>query len=402
MTTPLRLAYVTGAFPFPLRNGYLRHHHLLRQLSERFDLHLFALTAHPPTDGDRREMAAFVPAITTFHRTEDRRDRVRRLLDPTHPTTAGRDLAAAVSQAITDGRVDAVVLSGKETLSVVAAVDGRVPLIVDLCDATSARMTQDLALAGPVRKRLLSTRRDGLRRVERRLVTAGDALLVISERDRDLLAAEGAPARVHTAAVIPNGIDVDYWQRRQSNLGHDVTFCGNLGYRPNADAALHLVHDIMPVVWDRCPNTPVTIIGTGASAELQHQLTHPAVTITGTVPDVRPHLEHAAVFVAPLRIAVGVQNKILEALAFGIPVVTTAVAAAGLVTAGEEPPVTTCDGVAATAAAIVEQLDRRARGHDHADDVGRAWVAERFRWDRSGARLGDLIEAAHRREGISC
>lgn len=401
-TAPIRLAYVTAAFPYPLRSGYLRHHHLLQHLVERFDVHLFAMSAGPVNDEDRAAVASFVPDISTFHRVEHRQARLRRLIDPGHATAAALALAAAVGRAVDEDRFDAVVLSGKDTVSVVDAVRGRVPLIIDLCDATSARMTQDLAFSSLLRRGALSIRRRNLRQVEACLVSAGDALTVISERDRELLEAEGAPRRVRSATVVPNGIDLDQWQRRRPTLGHDVAFCGNLGYRPNIDAATHLVLDVMPVVWKRCPAASVTIIGTGASPELQHRLRHRLVTFTGTVPDVRPHLEEAAVFAAPLRIAVGVQNKILEALALGIPVVTSTLAAAGLVTDGEAPPVAKADGAIEMAEAIVDRLVKRATGDDGPDEGGRAWVADRFSWKRSAATLGDLVEGAYRPEEIRC
>ncbi|MEO6989063.1 MAG: glycosyltransferase [Aquihabitans sp.] len=398
----LRLAYVTAAFPYPLRSGYLRHHHLIRHLAQRFDVNLYALAPQGVSESDRSAMEPFTSEISTFHHQEGRRARLRRLIDPNHPTPSAHELAISVDRAITEGQIDAVLLSGKETATVVDHIHARVPLIIDLCDATSARVAQEMAVSGLLRRRALASRRTGLRVIERRLIAAGDALTVISSRDRELLESEGAPATVRASTVIPNGIDVDQWRRTDATLGFDVVFCGNLGYRPNADAALHLVRDVMPLVWNRFPATAVTIIGTGASTDLCRRLTHPSVALTGTVDDVRPHLERAAVFVAPLRMAVGVQNKILEALSLGIPVVASKLAADGLVTNGEDPPLTRADGPEETATAIVHQLLRRSQGEDQADEATRAWVAERFQWDRSAEHLGDLIEAAYRREDISC
>ena len=403
-TPPLRVLYITAGFPFPLSSGYLRHFHLLHELAPKHHLHLMSLVGPRFESTHKEGLADFVDQVTVFARPTEGRGttRLARLLDPGRADPASLELAAAVASELDRGAVDVVVLSGKDTARVAAVVRGRVPLVVDLCDATSSRVTQEIEFAGLARRAGLAIRRRNLRRVERQLVDLGDALVTASSRDRDALLEEGAPPRVRLAQVVPNGIDLDYWQRRSPRLGESVVFCGNLGYRPNADAARRLVQDVMPLVWNERPSAEVVVVGREASPALIRDLSGTGVTLTGSVPDVRPHLEGGAVFAAPLRMAAGIQNKLLEALAMELPVITTSVAAAGLVAGLDQPPLTVADTAADAAAAILLQLGQVANGLRSPHAEGRSWVGDRFRWTISGQTLADIVRNTEIREMASC
>lgn len=396
----VRLLYLTAGFPFPLSSGYLRHFHLLRELACNHRLHLMSLTGPAFSLADIEGVRPFVDQVSVFSRPPAGKGRrASHLLDPARPDAAAEAMARAVDEELANGEADVVVLSGKDTAAVAEAVGGRVPLVVDLCDATSHRITQSIRLAPPVRRAGLVVRRRGIRRIERDLIEAADALVTASERDRVALREEGAPAAVLDAHVIPNGVDLAYWHRRSDVLGGAVVFCGNLAYGPNADAARVLVGEVMPLVWAERPETEVVLIGTGASPALVRALDRRRVTFTGAVPDVRPHLERGAVFAAPLRVAAGIQNKLLEALAMELPVVTTTVAAAGLCIGASPPPVAVADAPAAQAAAIVRQL-QFAGGRPGRTE--REWVTARFNWERSGLALATVLDDLHQEVRASC
>ncbi len=402
MTSPLpRLAYVTAGFPYPLTTGYLRHYHLLRGLAPSYQIHLYSLTGPTFDTEDIAGISPFVGEIDVFPRPPSGPG-IRQRLDPGHPGPAAQAMARSLAGALGREMVDAVLLSGKDTAGVAAVVPPEIPLVVDLCDAASMRLTQEMTLAGPTRRVGLRVRRRGLRQVEKHLVDRGDVLLAASERDREALSSGREPDRAAEALVVPNGVDLEFWRRSASRLGDAVVFCGNLAYRPNADAARLLVHEVMPHVWARHPKAQATIVGAGASAALVQDLRHPLVEVTGVVDDVRPHLETAAVFAAPLRICSGIQNKLLEALAMEVPVVTTSVAAAGLAMGGDPPPVTLADDPAATGAAIIARLDM---AHEHQGTTfreGREWVGTRFDWERNTRTVDSAIRSALAPIGASC
>lgn len=138
------------------------------------------------------------------------------------------------------------------------------------------------------------------------------------------------------AAVIPNGVDMSYFRPRDAvpRTSAVLVFLGRMDYFPNIDGALHFARNIFPLIRNRVPQARFRIVGSNPSRAVRELAKLPGVSVTGHVPDVRPYLTDASVAVAPLRIARGTQNKILQFLAMGVPVVTTPQAAKGV---GAEP-----------------------------------------------------------------
>lgn len=394
----MRILYITNGFPYPLTSGYLRHFHLIRGLSTRHEIHLLSIVGSDFRVEDLEGMRPYAVRIETFRSTGRSRSvirkawrRARDLLFASGTDAAGRALARAVEQALPDGRYDVVLLSGKRTDPVIDKVT-EIPLVVDLCDATSMRLSGNLPYANPLRRMILRLELRRVRRVESRLIAASGHLLFASRRDRDLLLAADARS---AATVVPNGVDLDYWQRERRRLGRDdVVFSGAMAYPPNEDAALFLVQDIMPRVWAAEPGARLRIVGREPTERLRRAASDDRVTVTGFVEDIRPHLERGAVFAAPLRFAAGIQNKLLEAMAMEMPVVTTPVAVEGLqVTDTDRPPVAVANGAEQFSAAIVAAL-RGARDDPRPRGDARTFVADRFVWNHAVETLDRVLLAA--------
>jgi glycosyltransferase involved in cell wall biosynthesis len=201
------------------------------------------------------------------------------------------------------------------------------------------------------------------------------------------------------SAIVPNGVELDYWQRSgPPSTRPTIAFTGAMDYPPNIDAAIHLVNEILPLVRELVPNARVLIVGRDPVPEVR-SLNGSGVTVTGAVPDVRPYLEEAAVFAAPLRFAAGIQNKVLEAMAFQLPIVAYGPAVTGVLPAsGEKPPVETAEGPADCANRIVSLL-HRVRAGERPGDAGRDFAARHFTWAASGASLLTAAASVTRRRG---
>ena len=401
----MRVLYLTAGFPYPLTSGYLRHHHLIRQLAPDHEVTLFSLAGRGFEPGHAEAMRPLVSRLRTFDTTvtggvpAKATGRARQLLGAA-ANDGERAMAAAVRAEIDAGQVDAVLLSGKRTAGCLASL-GATPTVIDLCDATSARLRGGLRYAGAVRGADQALQYLAMRRVERALVARGDHLLFASERDRRLVLGEAEASTAGRVSVVPNGVDLDRWRRRRDRLGTDVVFTGALGYGPNEHAAVHLASEVMPRVWRHRPTTTLWLVGKEPTARLRAAAGDDRIRITGFVDDVRVPLEEAAVFAAPLHYGVGIQNKLLEAMAMEIPVVTSSLAADGVRLDGR-PPLTTADGPAETAAAVVARLE--AAASDPTPDHGaRKWLAERFDWARSGSLVDDALRrVAVRQEVAPC
>ena len=222
------------------------------------------------------------------------------------------------------------------------------------------------------------------------MIDRADHLLFASVRDQEALMPGPADPR---ASVVPNGVEIDVWDRKTPRLGTDtIVLTGAMSYGPNVDAAIVLARTILPAVRESRPDARLLIVGRDPTAAVQALAELPGVTVTGFVDDVRPYLEDASVFAAPLRFGAGIQNKLLEAMAMQVPSVVSGLAADGLRNAtGEMPPVVVEDDPVAFTAALVDALDRAA-SDGTPDEVARTYVARNFDWRRSGGDLATILE----------
>jgi glycosyltransferase involved in cell wall biosynthesis len=286
---------------------------------------------------------------------------------------------------------DVVLFHGKSVFPVIAGWS-ELPIVVDFCDATSMRVKMKLEHAPVAKVPLLALRYEQVQRLERRLAAQTPYRAFISRRDRE--AVLGPSDR---SEIVPNGVDLEYWTRSEGARPSPacIVFTGVMDYGPNEDGALFLLEQIVPRVRNSVPDVEVLIVGRDPTpALLERAAGAVGVTVTGFVEDMRPYLERAAVCVAPLRVASGMQNKVLEAMAMGAPVVTTPVVGDGLrFDDGVEPPLVEAEGSEEFSARVVELLeDAEERARLAAG--GRRFIEENFDWSASARKLERMcIEA---------
>jgi glycosyltransferase involved in cell wall biosynthesis len=380
----VRVLYVTNAFPFPLTSGYLRHYHLLRHLAARHDVHLLSLAGADHRPEHRAEIERFGVTCEVFARGPKRVQRATKLV-PGLALGGLRALREAARCHIDTGDVDVTVFSGKQTAAVLGALRGR-PVLADVCDATSSRLAGEAKARRGLDRARLGVEWASVRVVEARLRRQADHALFASERDRELL---GWP--VERCTVVPNGVDGDRFRRTVPDLGRDtVVFTGKLDYPPNEDAAIRLAEDVLPRLRARVPSVELLLVGLRPTPRLVAAAARTGAVVTGEVPDVRPYLERASVFAAPLRFGAGIQNKVLEALAMDVPVVCSSLAAAGLRIDGAAPPLEVADDVDELVAALARRVELAA-DEPAAGSGGSSFVARHFSWERSAAAVDEQL-----------
>jgi len=220
---------------------------------------------------------------------------------------------------------------------------------------------------------------------ERELASAADENVLCTPLEQAIFerAIPGVPS-----CVLRNGVDLaHYAPSPESAQPARIVFTGVMDYFPNADACEFFAREVLPLVQVRHPRASFAIVGSQPSRAVRALADLPGVEVTGAVPDTRVHLARASVSVAPLRIARGVQNKVLEALAMGLPTVASTPASQGIELEGEPSlPFVVADGATATAAAVNVLLDD-ARAARELGARGRAFVERCYDWER---RLGEL------------
>lgn len=207
------------------------------------------------------------------------------------------------------------------------------PTVVDLVDSgallNSRNLSQAVTSSRSIFERFVLTIDNFLfHYYERWLARRGQVCTYVTQGDCDYARKYSG---INNVAVVGNGIDTSYFQPgswcRTRRL---LVFIGVMDYAPNRDAALWLGREIFPRLQQSCPDLTLALVGMSPPAEVSALGDNPAITVTGTVPDVRPYLSEAFCFVCPMRLGAGLKNKILQALAVGIPVISTRAGADGL------------------------------------------------------------------------
>jgi glycosyltransferase involved in cell wall biosynthesis len=382
----MRILHITPAFQHPHVRGSLRHYYFLRELSERHEITLLALTRTPIPSSVRADVEALTERALVFGPEHPPDGRVARELATRR---AVGEMRRAFHELAARERFDVVLFHGKSVYRVISGWSG-LPIVVDFCDATSMRLRQRMQHASLARRPLVGLRYAQIRRLEHRLAAQSEYRAFISVRDREAVL---GPA--DRSAVVPNGVDLDYWTRRAGTPGDAcVVFTGVMDYAPNEDAALYLIDRIVPLARRERPDLELLIVGRNPSRELRDRARAAGVTVTGAVEDMRDYLERAAVCIAPLRYASGMQNKALEAMAMQVPVLATSVVSDGLALGdGTPPPVVTADGEERLAAELVELLRDTPR-RDRLAREGRSYVEQHFSWAAGARTLEELCSSA--------
>ncbi len=191
----------------------------------------------------------------------------------------------------------------------------------------------------------------------------------------------------------PNGVDTDYFSPDDTaHNPYEISFVGKMNYYPNEEAVVFFCDEVLPRLRDKNKRISFTIIGARPSPTVQKLGEREGVTVTGFVEDVRDYLRQSALMVAPLNIARGVQNKILEAMSLGIPVVSSVLAGKGVDCVPEEHFLT-ADSPAEYVTQIMRILDDPLL-HRQLAEAGRARMLSHHRWPSAMAKMDRLIDAA--------
>ena len=396
------ILFLAHRIPYPPTKGdKIRSWNLLRHLAERFTVHLGTFI-DAPEDWQHTATLERICAATCF-RPLDRRKALMR-------STRGLLSHSALSLPyFADATLDRWVrdLARRRPLTGVMAFSSpmagyavNVPLapggrrVIDLCDVDSDKWRQYASAHGWPLSWLYARESRLLAAAERRYADTFDATLVVAEAEAELMRriAPQAATRIH---VVANGVDAGYFDPSVTRPNpfpaglRPLVFTGAMDYFANADAVTWFAREILPAVRAQVPQALFAIVGSNPSPDVQALGRDPGVLVTGTVPDIRPYLAHAALVVAPLRLARGVQNKVLEALAMARVVVATENAIQGIPGA----PLAGIE-VAVDAREMTDTICRRLQSPVESWPAARAFVEERYAWDARLRILDELFPVA--------
>lgn len=392
------LLFLCHRIPYPPDKGdKIRSFHLLRALSRRFDVHLGAFV---DLEDDWRHAEALRAMVAGLQLCPlPRRVAIARSAtgfltgEPLSlPFYRSARLARWVRETLEARKIDVAFIFSSAMGQYLP--ERRMPLeIVDFCDVDSDKWRRYAETKSWPLARIYAREARLLADYERRLAGRSDWSLFVSDSESRLFA-EGWPEGRQKIVTVRNGVDTDYFcpvsvADRQPIKSPSIVFTGAMDYEANIDAVTWFAMEVWPIVRMSHPSARFRIVGARPAASVRQLARVPGVDVTGRVADVRPYLACATAAVAPLRIARGVQNKVLEALAMAKPVVATPAALTGL--DGAKIPGLYC---ARTAREFVAQLAQLfdSDAANARNDAGRLFVREHYGWDSTVSRLLQLVE----------
>ncbi|MEO8256566.1 MAG: TIGR03087 family PEP-CTERM/XrtA system glycosyltransferase [Acidobacteriota bacterium] len=394
----MNVLVLTHRLPFaPNRGDRIRAFHMVKQLAARADVHVVSLV-HDRAEAAEAEALRRTGVRVSTALVPRTRNLIRAALTLqtatplTHVLFDAPEMQAALDRVTADWRPDVVLAycSGVAPLALAPPLAG-IPLVVDFVDVDSAKWAAFAGAAAFPRSWVYRREARCLAAFESRAVRAAFASLVVNERERQTLlqVCPGADIR-----VVPNGVDVDaLCPRDPPSPGEQVIFAAVFNYAPNADGAVWFAREVWPRVRAARPSARLTLAGLSPTRVVRRLAdVDQSIEVTGGVPDIRPYLWRSAIAVAPLHQARGVQNKVLEAAAAGLPSVVTRQVWDGL-PAEVLPACRLADTPEQFAAAVIDLLsspaDARRRQAARAQLTGLAWPT----------RLAPLVELIERAAG---
>jgi len=389
----VRILYLCHRFPYPpKRGGKIRPFNMIRHFSKQHEVTVCSL-ARSAAEAEEAQGIAPHCARSFVHEVRNPVQALRmvaRLPLPT-PSSMGffyaSGMARRVRQLLAQERFDLIFVHCSSVAQYVASHEGP-PKILDFGDMDSQKWL-DYARYKPF-PLSLGYRLEGQKMLaeEKRLARRFDFCTATTRAERETLDgyASGTPTD-----WFPNGVDAEYFAPADATYDADtIAFVGRMDYYPNQECMFDFCATTLPRLQQRRPGLKLVIVGADPSPAVRRLANLPGVTVTGSLPDVRPFVRGSALMVAPLNIARGTQNKILEAMAMGVPVVTSAVAAGGVdALAGEHLLVARTPAEYETAImTIVERPDERAR----LARAGRERIRSHHDWSHSMRRLDDIVQ----------
>ncbi|MDP6353254.1 MAG: TIGR03087 family PEP-CTERM/XrtA system glycosyltransferase [Alphaproteobacteria bacterium] len=394
------LLFLCHRIPYPPDKGEkIRAFHILRHLAKTHRIHLGCFI-DDPADWEHVEVLKALCADTCFVALNPTTAKIRSLLALTSGEALTqryyrhRGLSAWTRGVLARRRPEAALIY---SAAMAQFVLGKAPrpgrLVMDFVDIDSDKWRQYAESRTWPASWIYRRESVALLDLERAIAAATDSSTFVSEAEAEAFRAL-APAETARIHAVSNGIDADFFTPAGGyptpfdDPGPAIVFTGTMNYWPNVDAVQWFARDIFPRIREQIGDAGFHIVGSKPTAEVTRLADEPGIRVTGRVPDVRPYLAHASVAVVPIRIARGIQNKILEAMAMAKPVVTTRLALEGIAATPEAEVL-----LAEEAPSFADETIRAIRGGARPDlgENARARVIEDFSWPARLATLDALL-----------
>lgn len=385
----MKLLCITSRVPWPLEKGdKLRVYHQLKQLSKKHEIILCAINdtkLHPDAE---MELKKFCSEIHIYNQSKISIffNLVRGFFSGIPFQVAyftNASIKQKIHSLIAAKKPDRIFCQLIRTAEYVRD-EKNIPRTLDYMDIFSKGVERRIEKVNVFYRWIFRMEWKRLLKYEGEVFSDFEAKTIISEQDRDLLPVKN-PKEV---VVVPNGVDTDFFSPMPAEKDYELLFNGNMNYPPNIESAVYIVGKILPLVWKKKPNVRLLISGASPAAEVL-ALQSDKVTITGWVDDVRSSFARSKILVAPMQSSIGLQNKLLEAMAMKLPCVTTTLSN-NAVKAIPDSQILVADTPEQFSTHIQLLLDHPEKA-ERLGENGYRMVHERFDWESTCAILEKTI-----------
>lgn len=385
----MKIFVLLSRFPYPLEKGdKLRAFHQIKELSKNHEIILCALTDEKVEQSSIDILSKFCSSIEVIKLPKWRI--YWNLLFQLVFTNKSLQVAYFYNSAA-QKKIDKYILKYQpdhiycQLIRVTEYVrKSKIKKTLDYMDALARGMERRVEDSPFYLKWFLKTETIRLKRYEHFIFEDFDNHVIISEQDRKLI----VNVKNDDVVVIPNGVDYDTFKHNDLTKEYDLIFTGNMAYAPNVDSVIYLVEDVMPLVWKVLPSVKLVIVGAQPSSKVI-KLKSENVIVTGWVENITEYYSKSKIFIAPMQIGTGLQNKLLEAMAMKLPCITSELANNAL--GAQHDNNILIGNVAVDYAQHIHKLMEDSELQKEIGQKGYQFVKENYTWAGSTSILENLI-----------
>lgn len=387
----MKIIYLISRFPYPINKGdKLRAYNQLKLLKKHHEIFLISIDEEMPLNINESQVKNIANNFKVLKLNFlSKVINLFRGIFTTFPFQTEyfftRKNKKAIEAVIDDFKPDIVVCQLIRMSKYLNSIDN-VPKVIDYVDVLSKGLELRKSKASFLTRPIINIEHKRVLRYEAEVSNQFDGILIITENDKNSLPIYDKSS----VKVVPNGVLTDYFIANQTvPKDIDLLFVGNMSYPPNVDAVIFFTENIFPLIIKEKPHCKFYIVGSSPNIRIK-KLASQNVIVTGWVEDIRPFYNRAKVFIAPMQLGTGLQNKILEAMSMSLPAVISSHAAKGI-SANPDVNIFISDSTKEFADKVFELLNDEKLAKD-VGNKARKFVENNYDWEKIGVDLNSYFE----------